>query len=208
MAPISGRHSTIESPECVSRVMPPTTTIAKTSAQQARSHAAMARRSVSVEVMETSEAGIVPDPGRCVGSAARAAPASGGLALPRLALLQLLGDKVPVDELVDDRAHEFGAAVFIVDVVGVLPDVECQERCRAHGERVARVLGGDDLELAVARHEPCPAAAEAFDGALGELLLEGIVAAEVRIDAPGDVAAGLATALRLQAIPEERVVPG
>ncbi len=43
-APTSGCHSTMESPEWVSRVAPPTTTMAKTSAQQARSHAATGSR--------------------------------------------------------------------------------------------------------------------------------------------------------------------
>ena len=40
MVPTIGCHSTIESPECVRRVMPPTTTIANTSAQHTSSHAA------------------------------------------------------------------------------------------------------------------------------------------------------------------------
>ena len=42
-APTIGCHSTIDSPEWVRRVMPPTTTIANTSAQQASSQAAMTR---------------------------------------------------------------------------------------------------------------------------------------------------------------------
>lgn len=44
--PTIGCHSTIESPEWVRRVTPPTTTIAKTRAQQTSSHAATARRLV------------------------------------------------------------------------------------------------------------------------------------------------------------------
>ena len=35
MAPISGRHSVIDSPDSVSRVAPPTTTIAKTNSATA-----------------------------------------------------------------------------------------------------------------------------------------------------------------------------
>ena len=41
--PTIGCHSTIDSPEWVRRVTPPTTTIANTSAQQTRSHATTAR---------------------------------------------------------------------------------------------------------------------------------------------------------------------
>src|SRR5438034_624300 len=42
-----GCHSTMDKPECVRRVTPPTTTIAKTSAQQRKSQAAT-RRSAEV----------------------------------------------------------------------------------------------------------------------------------------------------------------
>src|SRR6516225_8209086 len=40
--PMTGFHSVIDSPESVSRVIPPTTTIRKINAQQANSHAATA----------------------------------------------------------------------------------------------------------------------------------------------------------------------
>src|SRR5690242_7826764 len=43
-APTIGCHSVIDRPECVSRVMPPTTTIANTSAQHARSQPTIIRR--------------------------------------------------------------------------------------------------------------------------------------------------------------------
>jgi hypothetical protein len=41
--PMIGCHSVIDSPECVNRVMPPTTTITNTKAQQPKSHTATAR---------------------------------------------------------------------------------------------------------------------------------------------------------------------
>ena len=51
--PTIGCHSTIDRPECVSRVTPPTTTIANTSAQHTNSHVATprlaSRRAVAVE---------------------------------------------------------------------------------------------------------------------------------------------------------------
>ena len=40
MVPTIGCHSTIDKPECVSRVIPPTTTIANTRAQQISSQTA------------------------------------------------------------------------------------------------------------------------------------------------------------------------
>ena len=49
---MTGFHSVIDKPERVSRVIPPTTTIAKISAQQANSHAATAPcRVLSVAVI-------------------------------------------------------------------------------------------------------------------------------------------------------------
>jgi hypothetical protein len=47
IAPTSGCHSTIDRPEWVSRVTPPTTTMAKTIAAQRKSHAATRRRAES-----------------------------------------------------------------------------------------------------------------------------------------------------------------
>ena len=47
--PTMGCHSVIDKPEWVNRVMPPTTTMAKTSEQHSNSHAAMLLRSSGVE---------------------------------------------------------------------------------------------------------------------------------------------------------------
>ena len=55
--PTIGCHSTIDSPECVSRVTPPTTTIANTSAQQTSSQIATAWRDVNAPV----DPGVLPD---------------------------------------------------------------------------------------------------------------------------------------------------
>ena len=44
IVPMKGCHSTMDRPEWVRRVTPPTTTMAKTRAQQASSHAATGRR--------------------------------------------------------------------------------------------------------------------------------------------------------------------
>src|SRR5205085_6167351 len=112
-APTSGCHSTIESPECVRRVMPPTTTIAKTSAQQARSHSATARGG-SGEGCETIEVGLSPT------SRLR------GLRGPAqvLGLVELLLGPGPVEQVLDHRLHEFRTAVLVVEVIRVLPHVD------------------------------------------------------------------------------------
>ena len=44
IVPVTGLHSTMDSPDSVSRVAPPTSRVAKTSAATAHSHNRMARR--------------------------------------------------------------------------------------------------------------------------------------------------------------------
>src|SRR5437773_10491398 len=53
-----GCHSVIDKPEWVNRVMPPTTTMAKTSEQHSNSHAAMLLRSSGVEAWAPAGADI------------------------------------------------------------------------------------------------------------------------------------------------------
>src|SRR5262252_6801156 len=57
--PITGFHSVIDRPESVSRVIPPTTTIRKIIAQQAKSHAATGPSFFSVAAL-----GAIPDRAR------------------------------------------------------------------------------------------------------------------------------------------------
>src|SRR5450631_514666 len=129
------------------------------------------------------------------------------LALPWSRFLELLGREVPVEKAVDHGLHEFGAAILVVDVVRVLPDVEREERGRPHRERIGGVRSGDDLELVAAGDEPRPAAAEAIHGGLRELLLELRVAAARFVDPARDLPRRRAARGRPEAIPEERVVP-
>src|SRR5436190_10637697 len=181
-APTIGCHSTIESPECVRRVMPPTTIIAKTIAQQARSHAAMARSlgwKAAGESMRGSDY-------------RRTSRRSGGLA--QLRLVQLLQGEFPVEQAVDHRLHVVGTAVLVVDVVRVFPHVDREQRRRAHRDRCLRVGRRDHLELLAAGDEPCPAAAELVRGRGGELLLELLRAAERIVDEAPNRAGRLAAA--------------
>ena len=61
IVPMSGCHSTIESPEWVRRVTPPTTTIAATASAQRSSHAATARPAVAGAVPGASAASMTND---------------------------------------------------------------------------------------------------------------------------------------------------
>src|ERR1035441_7659840 len=95
-----------------------------------------------------------------------------------LLVRQLLGfcggeafvDLVPVDD-VPPCGEVVGAAVLVLQVVGVLPDVVAEDGVEAAGEGRVLVGGGDDLEFAALEDEPAPAGAELLGGGLVELLL-------------------------------------
>src|SRR5262249_8148219 len=121
--------------------------------------------------------------------------------------LETSGDLVPVH-----RAPPGGdvvrAAVLILEVVRVLPDVQAEDggallprRDDVH-QRVVLVGGRGDGELAVAYDQPGPAGAESGGAGLGERLLEGREAAQVRRDRGGKSAGGLAAATSLHELPE------
>ena len=54
---MNGCHSTMDSPECVRRVTPPTTTMANTIAQHTSSHIAIARGATTVGTAEAPARG-------------------------------------------------------------------------------------------------------------------------------------------------------
>src|SRR6186713_1805123 len=72
-------------------------------------------------------------------------------------------DVFPVHEVLDERLEIVGTAVAIVDVVGVLPDVDAEDRGGTVHQRILAVRGLGDLELAVLDLEPGPAGAELTD---------------------------------------------
>src|SRR5262245_3631258 len=82
-----------------------------------------------------------------------------------------LTDVIPVDHL-EERIDVVGPFVLILQVIGVLPDVDSEDRGTAPvHERVVLVRRADDLELALARRDdPGPAAAEPAQGGLLQLL--------------------------------------
>src|SRR5690606_8199235 len=118
----------------------------------------------------------------------------------------LLRDGVPVHD-VPPRLDVVGTAVLVVQVVGVLPDVEAEDRGVAVHDR--RVLVGRRVALQLAAaidDQPGPAGAEAAGGLLLEPLLELLEAAEGAVDRLAQLAAGLTAAVRAHDLPEEVVV--
>src|ERR1700681_5087963 len=83
-------------------------------------------------------------------------------------LREQLVDIFPVDEIIDERLQIIRAAVAIIDVVGMLPDVDAEDRGRAMHQRVFAVRRLGDFELAVLHRQPSPARAELADTGGGE----------------------------------------
>src|ERR1035441_5110626 len=102
-----------------------------------------------------------------------------------------LVDFVPVDD-VPPGGEVVWAAVLVLEVVGVLPNVVKQDGIEALREGRVLVGCGDDLELACLEDQPTPAGAELLGGGLVEGLLEGLKVAEISDDVGGDGAGGRA----------------
>src|SRR5207253_4739296 len=71
------------------------------------------------------------------------------------------GDLVPVDD-VPPGGEVVGPPVLVLEVVGVLPHVDPEERRLAVHQRRVLVRGRRDSEAGAVPDEPCPAGAEAL----------------------------------------------
>ena len=122
-------------------------------------------------------------------------------------LREQLLDIFPIDQVVDERLQIVRAAIAIVDVIGMLPDVTAEDRRAAMDQRAFAVGGLGDFQLAVLHRQPAPARTELADAGRGEIGFELLEAAEVLVDlllqAAGQFAAA---AIGLHPVPEMHVV--
>src|SRR5690606_2555920 len=122
-------------------------------------------------------------------------------------LLIALEHVVPVDEVVDPRLQILRPGVAIVDVVGVLPNVDAENRRAAMHQRVFAVRRLHDFELAVLDRNPGPARAELRRAGVDEIGAKLVVAAEIAVDRLMEGARQLvAAAALLHPFPEMDVV--
>src|SRR5690606_20807775 len=118
-----------------------------------------------------------------------------------------LFDEFPVDEIVDEGFEVFWTQVAIIDIVGVFPHVDAEDRRCAVNERVFAVRGLGDFELAVLDREPGPARTELADTGSDEIFTELVVAAKIGLDCLFKLARQLlAAAALLHPLPELDVV--
>src|SRR6266849_9381608 len=127
--------------------------------------------------------------------------------LLRSGFREQLVDILPVHQVIDPRLQIIRTAIAIIDVVGVLPDVDAEDRGGAMDQRVLAIGRLGNLELAVLRRQPRPARTELADAGGGEIALEFLEPAEVFGDllfqAAGQFAAA---AIGLHPVPEMQVV--
>src|SRR6266481_3299311 len=83
-----------------------------------------------------------------------------------------LVDIFPVHQMIDERLQIIRAAVAIIDVIRVLPDVDAEDRGGAMHQRAFAVGGLGNFELAVLHRQPRPARTKLADAGGGEINLE------------------------------------
>src|SRR6202008_4323992 len=123
-----------------------------------------------------------PQAGPTKKAAADAAAPSGILWSAGSGLRKHLVDMFPVDEMIDERLQIIRATIAIIDVVGVLPDVDAEDRRCAMHQRVFAVGRLGDFKLAVLHRQPSPARAELAHACGGEIGFEFFETAEVLVD--------------------------
>src|SRR4051794_21054526 len=90
----------------------------------------------------------------------------------------VLRDFVPIDH-VPPRLDVIGPPVLVIEIVGMLPDIDSEKRGVAFHQRAVLVRGRSHLELsALVLDQPGPAAPETFGARVSELFLERVEAAE------------------------------
>src|SRR6516162_9303732 len=96
---------------------------------------------------------------------------SQALQLTSLRLGESLANGIPIHD-VPPGIDVVGALVLILQVIRMLPNIDTHDRSLALHIGTVLVGGADDLKLAIRPNQPRPAAAEAADTRLFQLLLE------------------------------------
>src|SRR5690606_39209033 len=115
----------------------------------------------------------------------------------------LLVCKVPVDH-VAEGLDIIGAWILILQVVGMLPDIDTDDRRQPLRETAILIVQPDNGELAVAVfHQPGPAASKHLQRRRAKLLGKFIVGAKLLVDRLGKLPGRLAAFILLQQLPEK-----
>src|SRR3990170_8268595 len=137
--------------------------------------------------------------GRRSGSSPRSFPPS----LPKFR--EVVRDLRPIDG-VPPRLDVLGASVLILQVIGVLPDVDAEERLAAIQDGIVLVRGRFDGELAATDQQPRPPGPESRCRGLGECFFEIPEAAERIFDGVGQIPRRLPAAALFHDLPEHGMI--
>src|SRR5437667_220095 len=100
-----------------------------------------------------------------------------------------------------------GADIFVLQVVGMLPDIIAHDGIVALHQRIILIGGAGDFQLSRrGADQPRPSAAEALEAGIVELVLEFGKAAEGLFNGISQRARGLASGLGRHDLPEHAVV--
>ena len=131
-----------------------------------------------------------------------------GGCLPRklAGAVEIPAGDIPVDHV--PECFQIGRAlVLVLQIVGMLPDIDTDDRGLAIAQRAVLVRGAQHFQLATAvDDEPRPTGTEAGGASRVNLFFQAVETAESRIDRIGQGARRSGRAARRQEFPEERVV--
>jgi len=86
--------------------------------------------------------------------------------------LQLRRCEFPIRQMIEKSLYKVLAAVLVIEVVGMLPNVTCQKCCLPMHHRRIGVGRLHDLQLVTVLHQPSPATAKLRQSCVCETLLE------------------------------------
>src|SRR5690606_39108174 len=113
----------------------------------------------------------------------------------------------PIDEMLKEGSDVVRATILVVEIIGMLPHVDREERYLPVRDRRIRIGRLGYAELVAFQDEPRPTAAELSHRGCGELFGEGIEAAEPVVYALRDLATRQAAPAWRHRFPVEGVVP-
>ncbi len=117
-----------------------------------------------------------------------------------------LGDFIPIHH-VPDGLKVVRAAILVVEVVGVLPDINAKDGFVAVHQGAVLVGGGYDGERTAAIHnQPCPAAAETRGTRFFHRLFEAVQGAEGVVDRGSESTGGFFGPAGGENVPKQSVV--
>src|SRR5437870_3727872 len=119
---------------------------------------------------------------------------SGAPGLLRLEFCVSLGHVVPVNHI-KPGDNVIGPAILVFEVVGVLPNVDSEQRMSALANWVVLIRRSFYFQLLAVEHQPGPAAAKDFGGGLSKLALETRETAEAFVNGSRKLPLGLASAV-------------